>query len=344
LQGIITSIITPSFTFSTLTGGRSPTGGKDFQAAFQIAGAGGNTKFYSPTLTYRQYFPMKGLKVNKEGHNVLGYRVQLSNVAGFGGEVAPPFQRIYGGGETEVRGFDVRSSSPYTFIPTKVLFNLTNPDGTLVPRDPTDSSLGNIQIPLPIYRLVSIGGDTQITANAEYRIPIVSQVTFAFFTDFGMTFTTRDSQLRQSVLGQSAINSPIYGCPQFINGACFGGQHVNFPINLSTVPGTNFVPRMSNGAELQVILPVVNAPFRIYYAYNPLRLFQDAPQQLALPLYKFNDLFPKVDPNCVSTPTATCQLTGAGAFTYQQALQLYGADYILREPRKTFRLTVSTTF
>jgi len=28
----------------------------------------------------------------------------------------------------------------------------------------------------------------------------------------------------------------------------------------------------------------------------------------------------------------------------QQALQLYGADYILREPRKTFRLTVSTTF
>jgi outer membrane protein insertion porin family len=36
--------------------------------------------------------------------------------------------------------------------------------------------------------------------------------------------------------------------------------------------------------------------------------------------------------------------SGAGQFSYQQALQLYGADYILREPRKTFRLTVSTTF
>ena len=36
--------------------------------------------------------------------------------------------------------------------------------------------------------------------------------------------------------------------------------------------------------------------------------------------------------------------SGAGQFSYQQALQFYGADYQLREPRKTFRLTVSTTF
>ncbi len=49
------------------------------------------------------------------------------------------------------------------------------------------------------------------------------------------------------------------------------------------MPGTNFVPRMSNGAELQVILPIVNAPFRIYYAYNPLRLYKDIPQKLAVP-------------------------------------------------------------
>ena len=29
---------------------------------------------------------------------------------------------------------------------------------------------------------------------------------------------------------------------------------------------------MSTGIELQTFLPVVNAPFRIYYAYNALRL------------------------------------------------------------------------
>ena len=28
--------------------------------------------------------------------------------------------------------------------------------------------------------------------------------------------------------------------------------------------------RMSTGLELQVMLPVVNAPFRIYWAYNPM--------------------------------------------------------------------------
>jgi len=92
---------------------------------------------------------------------------------------------------------------------------------------------------------------------------------------------------------------------------------------------------MSNGAELQVILPIVNAPFRIYYAYNPLRLFRDLPQQLALPQTglpgqtTFQSLFPQ---------------TGAGQYTYLQAVQFYGSAYTLREPRKTFRLTVSTTF
>jgi outer membrane protein insertion porin family len=329
LTGIITSVVTPSFSFSTLDRAQGPHHGKDFNIAFQVAGVGGNTKYYAPTATWRQFFPMKGLRVDREGHNVLGYRIQLQNVAGFGGQVAPPFNRIYGGGENEIRGFDIRSNSPYSFIPTRVLFNLTNPDGTLVPRDPTNSTLGNVQIPLPIYRLSPIGGDTAFTSNLEYRIPIVNQVTFAVFTDFGMTFDTEKSQLRQSILGQSILNTPLYGCPEIVNGACFGGQKVTFPLDLQTVPHTNFVPRMSNGAELQVILPIVNAPFRIYYAYNPLRLYRNLPQQLAVSPSQFQGFFPN---------------TGAGQYSYQQAIQLYGADYELREPRKTFRFTVATTF
>jgi outer membrane protein insertion porin family len=96
---------------------------------------------------------------------------------------------------------------------------------------------------------------------------------------------------------------------------------------------------MSSGAELQVVLPIVNAPFRLYFAYNPLRLFKNLPQQLAMPTTctgptgvagEFCSLFP--------------MQTGAGQFSYAQALQLYGAAYELREPRKTLRLTVSTTF
>ncbi|WP_255462422.1 outer membrane protein assembly factor BamA [Granulicella sp. WH15] len=335
LSGIVTSVISPSFTFSSLDRAVGPHSGKDFNLSVQIAGAGGNVKYVQPAVSFRQFFPMKGLRRNREGHNVLGYRIQFVHVSGFGGEVAPPTSRIYGGGESDVRGFDIRAASPYVFIPNKVLFNLTNPDGSLVPRDPTNPALGAVQIPLPLYRLVSVGGDTQFTSNVEYRIPIVSQVTFAFFTDFGMTFNLQPGQLLQSVAGNSVENGPSYGCPVFVNGACFGGQKVTFARQLSTAPGSNYVPRMSNGAELQVILPVVNAPFRLYYAYNPLRLYKSLPQQLALPLTApagqpvFRDLFPN---------------TGAGQFTYQEAVQLYGADYLLREPRKTFRLTVSTTF
>jgi outer membrane protein insertion porin family len=328
LNGIVTSTFQPSFSYSS-TDGRFAHSGREFALSVQIAGAGGNVKYVQPVASIRQFYPMKGLKINREGRNVLRMKLQLAHINGFGGEVAPPQNRIYGGGENELRGFDIRSASPYTFIPVKVEFNLTNPDGTTVPRDPTNPSLGNIQIPLPIYRLVSVGGDSQLTANLEYAIPIVSQVTFAFFTDFGLTGDLQPAQLRQSVAGAAVLSSPSYGCPTFINGSCYGGQTVNFPLQLSTVPHTNFVPRMSNGAELQVILPIINAPFRLYYAYNPLRLYRNLPQQLAVDSAEFRNMFPN---------------TGAGLFSYQEALQFYGANYTLREPRKTFRLTVGTTF
>jgi outer membrane protein insertion porin family len=342
LNGIVTSIVTPSFSFSTLDRAVGPHNGKDLSVSFQLAGVGGNTKYYEPAATWRQFFPMKGLRVNKQGHNVLGYRLQLVNIAGYGGQVAPPFSRVYGGGENDLRGFDVRAISPYTFLPTKVMFNLTNPDGTLVPRDPTNPTLGNVQILLPIFRLAPIGGDTQFTSNLEYRIPIVDQVTFAFFSDFGLTMNTEASQLRQSPEGLSTLNAPLYGCPQVINGNCVGGYQLPpFSEFLKDVPHTNLVPRMSDGASLTVIMPIINAPFMIYYAYNPLRLFRDLPQNLVAPSGAactgtaqncFKDFFP-----FATSPEAA-------AFTYQQALQLYGADYLLREPRKTFRFTIATSF
>ncbi len=332
LDGILSSILTPSFTYSSVDSAQGPHRGRDFNVSVQVAGVGGNVKYFSPIASIRQFYPMKGLRVSREGHNVLGIRAQLAHSEGFGGQVAPPFNRFYSGGESELRGFDIRSGAPYTFIPTRVQFNLTNPDGSLVYRDPTNSANGNLTIPLPIYRLVQVGGDTSFTSNLEYRIPLAPQVTFSFFTDFNLTFDVVKSQLRQSVLGQAQINSPLYGCPTITNNACSGGQQIKFPSLLQTAHGTNLVPRMSNGAQISVILPIVNAPFRIFYAYNPLRLYESLPQQLAVPLTganNFRSLFPA---------------GSAGDFTYAQALQLYGANYVLREPRKTIRLSVSTTF
>jgi outer membrane protein insertion porin family len=82
---------------------------------------------------------------------------------------------------------------------------------------------------------------------------------------------------------------------------------------------------MSTGLELQVFLPVVNAPFRIYWAYNPVRLNELA--QSSTPILR--SMFPN---------------TPAGDYTFQLARNTFATRYQLREPRKTFRFTVGTTF
>jgi outer membrane protein insertion porin family len=325
LQGIINSSASFSFQYNHLDSAYKPRNGNEASLAFQIAGLGGNVRYFTPVAEYKQFMSMKGLRRNMEGRNVFGYRLQAAYVQGYGGDVAPPTNRFYTGGESDLRGFDVRAVTPYAYIPTRVLFNLTNPDGSLVPRDPQNPQLGPIQVPLPVYGVVSVGGDTTFTSNMEYRIPIAGPVTFAFFDDFGLDVILRKSQLRQSVEGNDIINAPLYGCPTYINGACQGGQSVHFSPLIAPIYGTNLVPRMSLGGELQVILPIVNAPFRIYYAYNPLRLYRQVPGQTLIT----RSMFPA---------------GGAGDYSYAESLQLYGPYYQMREPRKTFRLTVSTTF
>ncbi len=83
----------------------------------------------------------------------------------------------------------------------------------LVPRDPSNPTLGNVQIPLPIYRLAPIGGDTSVTSNLEYRFPIINQVTFAFFTDFGLTMNTEAKQLRAEPRGHLDGQQPALWLP-----------------------------------------------------------------------------------------------------------------------------------
>jgi outer membrane protein insertion porin family len=82
---------------------------------------------------------------------------------------------------------------------------------------------------------------------------------------------------------------------------------------------------MSTGLELQVFLPVINAPFRIYWAYNPLRL--DTEGSAPVPITR--SMFPA---------------GAAGDFTYLNAITVFSPHFQLREPRKTFRFTVATTF
>jgi outer membrane protein insertion porin family len=342
LAGIVTSSASFTYIYNTINNPLRPRSGKEFTVAMQAAGIWGNVRYFSPLVAYKSYRSMHYLTPSSTGHNVLALRAQLGYVQGFGGDVAPPQNRIYSGGENELRGFDVRSATPYGYVPTRTTVQLTNPDGSCVPRDPNNPQLNQcIQVPIPVYGVASIGGDSSLTTNAEYRIPIVGSATFSFFSDFGMDVASNRGQLKQSPEGFASLTAPLYGCPVYNNGSCQGGipgSQVGFQRDIRPIAGTNVVPRMSVGGELSIIMPIVNAPFRIYYAYNPLRLYErpycndvalGAKVQSCTAQLITRDLFPP---------------GGAGDFTWQEAIQAYGAQNLFREPRKTFRLTVSTTF
>ena len=344
LQGIINSYISLSYVYNTVNNPLRPHEGKEYTAAFQTSGLWGNVRYIEPLVAVKRYMPMHYLVPTPSGRNVLALRAQLGYIQGFGGDVAPPNNRFYAGGESEIRGFDVRGATPYGYVPTRVNFQLTNPDGSCVPRDPNNPQDNQcIQVPLPVYGVASIGGNSNLTANAEYRIPIVGPLTFAFFDDFSIDAATSHSQLKQSPEGFASLTAPLYGCPVYNNGSCQGGipgSSVGFKQDIRPVSGTNFVPRMSTGAEISVIMPIVNAPFRLYYAYNPLRLYETP---------YCNDVIVGGKQGSCSAQLITRSMfpndaAGAGQYTFDEAIQAYGARYIFREPRKTFRLTISTTF
>ena len=327
LSGIITSKIQPSFSINTLDAAYQPHSGKQLFIGGEFAGLGGTVKSVRPILQYKQFFPVQ------KHRNAIGINFQASFLTGYGGLVAPPFERFYMGGENDLRGFDIRSVTPIAFLPNRATVNLTNPDGSVVLKDPSNPRSGAYTIPLPVQTIVQPGGDLSTFGNAEYRISIVGPVTLAPFMDIGIDPIVRNSQLRINPGQLSDINNTLFGCPQLdIALNCLGGEKLTFSQYLKPVAGTNWTPRMSTGLELQVMLPVINAPFRIYWAYNPLRLDTNA----AAPTAITRSMFPGA--------TAPFLFKAAGDYTYTQAINSFGANFTLREPRKTFRFTVATTF
>ncbi|MFZ1131227.1 MAG: outer membrane protein assembly factor BamA, partial [Terriglobales bacterium] len=93
LNGIITSKITPSFTMNTLDAAYAPHHGRSLFIGGEFAGIGGTVHTIRPIVQYKQFFPMQ------KRRNALGYNLQASFITGFGGIVAPPFERAYLGGE-----------------------------------------------------------------------------------------------------------------------------------------------------------------------------------------------------------------------------------------------------
>jgi outer membrane protein insertion porin family len=321
VNGIITSKIFPSFSFSTIDYPISPHSGHQMMLGAELAGLGGTVRSIRPIIQYKEFIP-----VTKR--TAFGYNVQGSLISGFGGLVAPPFQRFYMGGEYDLRGFDMRSVSPVAFLPNSNVITLTNPDGTPVPKNPANPRQGNWTVPIPVDQIVFPGGDLSVVTNLEYRITIAGPVALAPFVDSGIDPVLRRSQLQIAQVQYEQVISTYFGCPALDAGFnCVGGARLNpTPSQFLQVLGTtNWRPRIDTGLELQMFLPVINAPFRIYWAYNALRL--DSPATPPIPVTR--GMFP---------PGA------AGDYTYHLAVDTYSPNFLLREPRKTFRFTVATTF
>ncbi len=321
LNGIITSKILLSYTKNALDAALYPHSGTEYFLGGEISGLGGTVRSVRPIAEWKHYIPVQ------KRRNAIGLHAQASFMTGYGGLVAPPFQRFYMGGENDIRGFDIRSISPVAYIPTATTITLRNPDGSVVPKDPNDPSKGAYTIQIPFQQITFPGGDLSLVTNAEYRITIAGPVAIAPFFDFGFDPILRQSQLRINNSQLATLNSTQFGCPTQdpITFNCTGTRTFPFSQNLSVLGSANWQPRASTGIELQMFLPVVNAPFRIYWAYNPVRLDQIA--QSRSPVTR--DMFPNTD---------------AGTYTFFQARNTFATRYQLREPRKTFRFTVGTTF
>jgi outer membrane protein insertion porin family len=231
LEGIRQSEVTPALSYNSTNSYFNPTRGSSLNLSVAIAGGflGGDLNMIRPGLEFRHFFPDKWLS---HGRNTIGFRVLAQFIKAYGGTAAPFFDRFFIGGETTIRGFDIRSISPMAVSSTAALDTQNNP---LI-----DQKTGLARIDRSI---ISLGGDTLALLNAEYRIPIVGPLSMSAFYDVGLTRITDLNAL-----------------------GFFGNNKVDL------ISFTNNAIRGSTGVEIQFLLPVISAPFRLIFAYNPQTL------------------------------------------------------------------------
>lgn len=314
LEGISTSYISPSYSYNSTDNPMIPTRGTRASATLQFSGSflGGNVNQIQPQIDIAHFRP--GLKPK----HVIGMHILARYVTGYGGKVAPPFNRFFMGGENDVRGFQLYTVSPVAFIPVSSPVAQLNNDGTVRQQRCTVISatcranndnkccFEAVTQQIPAYQMVFPGGDTNVVGNFEYRIPIFGPVTLAAFFDAGLNRLSNTSQLKLNNGRIADLNSEF---PE----AAFIGRAV--------VAGNTQIIRTSTGLELQVLMPVFNQPFRIYWAYNPTRV-QDFIQP---PIVADRSYFPNYP-------------------SFVNSIATYGAPIPYFERKSVFRFTIGRTF
>ena len=240
-QGIIRSEVTPSLIYNSKNAFFTATDGSQLTLEMPIAGGilGGDFNLIRPYVEYQFFRPDRFLS---GGRNSFAVRARLMHIVPFGNlpsgdpMTAPFFERIFSGGEFTLRGFDIRSVSPWAFTRSAIV----DPGGNPI----IDPGTG---LPAITEQLIPVGGDTSAILTGEYRVPIVGPLQVSGFVDFGTATILRKDNLT------------LFGPSTYID----------------LLDRTNNVWRMSTGAEVQFLLPVINQPFRLIFAYNPMRLDTD---------------------------------------------------------------------
>jgi outer membrane protein insertion porin family len=306
LNGIKTTHITPALQYNTVNHPINPTGGRSIFASVDFASTlmGGNVDTIRPALDLK-YFRLSPLSRK----HVLAFHATTSIITGYAGKEIPPFARTFIGGEQDVRGFEFFGITPIAYIASSASVNVLNNDGS--PRTQKVVSGGQfvnapVTMQVPIYQLITPGGDWQSVANFEYRIPLAGPITLAIFADGGLNRILLPGQLRMDPGRVADLNNQF---PQ----AGFSGK-------VLIAPGSERV-RVSTGIEFQVMLPVVQAPFRVYFAYNPSRVFEN-----------------------LQTPIVADRAAFPNNATFLNSVASFGQIYPFDEKRTLFRFTIGRTF
>ena len=159
------SKITPMLRMDTIDHPIFPNRGMSYTAGVELAGLGGNTKFLKPTLEGIWYIP-------HTSRTTVGLRTQYRFLAAGDPTQIPVFERLWLGGEYDVRGFDLRRIGPTLsdVNPFRV-----NPETGEEEGVPEESFQGR----------TIMGGNKSLLFNAEYQVTITGPVRFIAFYDVG---------------------------------------------------------------------------------------------------------------------------------------------------------------
>lgn len=232
LEGIIRSEISPFVRYSSVNAYFNATRGTEFRLSTAIAGGILGGDF-NMIRPVVEYRHFITDRWLSGGRNVFALNAQFQYIQSYGDSSVPFFDRFFIGGENTVRGFDIRSISPIAVTSTRQFDPMGNPIIDL-----------NTGLPKTVQsQPFAVGGDTVGILNFEYRIPVAGPLSIAAFYDLGLARASRKESLGD-----------------------FGASSVDI------IGSTNDTLRGSTGLEVQFVLPVVSAPFRLIFAYNPQRL------------------------------------------------------------------------